>query len=205
MRLAAALLLGLALTVDAAEPILITAFEPFAGRGANGSATVARHLDGGEIAGHPVRIAVLPVRWGEPGARIPALIAEVKPILVIGLGEGHPGRIACETVAANEAKPFPDEAGALPAQGTLAADGPASRAATLRCDPAWFADPPVPVVLSQDAGGYLCNEALWVICGSEVPLRGFVHLPPQGEISDADYAGMIGPVVRMIVGRNLGP
>jgi pyroglutamyl-peptidase len=194
--------------IPAAEPtVLVTAFGPFAGRGVNGSETVARRLEGGLVAGHRLAVLVMAVRWGEPERTIPARIAELRPVLVIGLGEGHPDRIACEQRASNRVMPLPDEAGKLPPAALLDAAAADHRPATLRCDAAWFTDLalPVPLQTSQDAGGYLCNAALWTLAGSGVPRSGFLHLPPQGAASGERYGALLAPVVLRLITRNLEP
>ncbi len=181
--------------------VLITAYGPFAGRGVNGSETIARALDGLEIAGAVVRVRVLAVRWGEPEARVPAAIDELTPVLVVGLGEGHPDRVAVESSARNQAQ-HPDEAGRAP-PATLQVLGPTQRAATLVFDPAWCTEAAVPVVASDDAGAYLCNNLLYVALASAVPRVGFIHLPPQGETPTDEYRAALTPIVRTIIERNL--
>ncbi|HYE06400.1 MAG TPA: hypothetical protein VEL07_12875 [Planctomycetota bacterium] len=203
MRIALALLAlcTMATAVESQRVVLITAYGPFQGRGVNGSETVARGLDGVEIAGAVIRVRVLPVRWGEPEARVPAAIDELAPVLVVGLGEGHPDRVAVERTARNQAQ-HPDEAGTAP-PATLQVLGPAERAATLLFDPAWCADATVPVVASDDAGAYLCNNLLYVALASAVPRVGFIHLPPQGGTTDDAYRAALTPIVRAIIERNL--
>ncbi len=201
--LALLLLATMASALESQPVVLITAYGPFEGRGVNGSETVARGLDGLEIAGAVVRVRVLPVRWGEPEARVPAAIDELKPALVIGLGEGHPDRVAVERIARNHAQ-NPDEAGHAP-PATLQILGPAQRAATLVFDPAWCAGAAIPVVASDDAGAYLCNNLLYVALASAVPRVGFIHLPPQGETPAEDYRAALAPIVRTIIEHNLAP
>jgi hypothetical protein len=102
--------LAAAAAANAAEPvILVTAFQPFAGRGVNGSATVAQRLAGEIIAGCRVAVLVMPVRWGEPARQLPAAVARLQPRLLLGLGEGDPGLVSVERVGANLARPIPDE------------------------------------------------------------------------------------------------
>ncbi|MEK7413905.1 MAG: hypothetical protein AAB263_11375 [Planctomycetota bacterium] len=207
-------LLSALIGLHAAEPIvapaatqtpviLITAFKPFAGRGVNGSETVARSFDGKIIAGCRVHVLVMSVLWGEPAKQIPKLVAELKPKLALGLGEGYPERITVEHVGRNEAKPIPDEAGKKPSVAKLQIDGPATRPMRLQFDQAWFADAKPPVMASQDAGGYLCNEALYTILGTTAEHAGFVHLPPQEQTASERYIAELRPLVLRLIEKNL--
>jgi pyrrolidone-carboxylate peptidase len=209
MRLAAAVALAtLASIAPAADQkakpvVLVTAYGVFDGRAVNGSSTVAKRLDGLEIGGATIAIAILPVRWGEPEARIPKLVAEKKPILLLGLGEGYPDKITCERVGHNKTMDYPDTAGKKPAAATIDALGPAERKATLLFDEAWFAGATFPVKASDDAGAYLCNELLYVAAAEDVDRIGFMHLPPQGETKDDAYCGVCLPVVKLVLEKNL--
>lgn len=192
-------------TPPAAEPcILVTAYGPFDGRGINGSATLARRLDGSVIAGHRVRIEVLPVRWGAPQATLPTAIAAAEPALLLGLGEGWPDKVTCELVGRNVAS-HPDVDGKAPPAPTLEASGPAERRARLVFDAAWFAGGRIPVVASEDAGAYLCNALLYTALAQPTAKVGFVHVPPQGAVDDERYAAALLPIVRTIIEKNLAP
>jgi len=201
MKLPLLLLVG---SLSAAEPttILLTAYGPFAGRGLNGSETVARSLDGTDIGGARVHVVVLSVRWGEPEKIVPAAVNSLHPQLVLGLGEGYPEQAAFEQLAVNRAEHV-DEANIAP-PALLAADGPAQRRATVRFDRGWFAAD-APIRLSNDAGTYLCNNLLYVAAGQVVPAAGFMHLPPQGDTPSADYIARWAPLVKTLITHNLTP
>jgi pyroglutamyl-peptidase len=184
-----------------APTVVVTAFGKFAGRTINGSETVAKRLDGITIDGARIVVKVLPVRWGAPEATVPDLVKAEHPVLLLGLGEGHPGKITCESTARNAAG-YPDELGEPP-PSTLDASGPATRAARIAFDPAWFADANIPVVSSDDAGTYLCNNMLYVASAQAVTRVGFVHLPPQGDTADDDYCALCLPVVKGVIAHNL--
>ncbi|MBA2480646.1 MAG: hypothetical protein H0V44_08290 [Planctomycetes bacterium] len=192
---------------DAAESeriVLVTAYAPFDGRSLNGSATVAAAIQGKPVAGARIATLVLPVRWGEPQRRLPEEIARLKPVLVLGLGEGRPGVITFERVAKNRAD-HPDIDHAKPPAPTLDAQGPATRATRLAFDTAWFPKPPVPIGPSDDAGAYLCNSMLYCALGQAVEKTGFMHLPPQGATADAAYAETYAPIVLTLIEKNLIP
>lgn len=196
------LLFGFLSAAEPVKPILVVAYAPFAGRGVNGSGTLAAALTKQSIAGHPVVHAILPVRWGEPEKRLPALIAQHDPVIIVGLGEGHPGRIAVEMQGVNKAA-GPDENKQPPTSELLAADGPASRPSRWRFDSAWFAGGRVPVVASKNAGTYLCNSMLYVGLGLDERFIGFVHLPPQGTVPDLNYTTVLTPPVVTLLKHNV--
>ncbi len=181
--------------------ILVTAYKAFAGRGVNGSETVATALDGQIIAGHRIATLVMPVRWGEPERSVPNAVAQRHPTMVLGLGEGYPGKVTVEFTARNKAE-YPDEEKKLPPSVELLKDGPVTRAARFTFDAAWFTGSKIPVLRSDDAGAYLCNDCLYVGLGTEVPIVGFVHLPPQGDVTSEDYRALLVPIVTEIVTRN---
>lgn len=185
-----------------APAVLITAFQPFAQRSKNGSATVAGAL-GKELSGVNLHIDVMPVRWGEPERRLPMLVAQHRPRLLIGLGEGQPGSVAVERVARNQAWGA-DTADQSPRHDRLLPDGPHERRSTLLFEEKWPLSREVAVTTSDDAGQYLCNALLYAALAQPVERIGFIHLPPQGNEPDAVYAARFVPVIAGIVRRNLG-
>jgi pyroglutamyl-peptidase len=207
MRVALLLCVALALPawsedepVDA-PTVLITAFRPFAGRQVNGSQTVVEHLRTA-VPGVRLEVLLLDVAWSAPGSTLPARVAELKPRLLIGLGEGHPGRVCVERVARNQ-RVGADVTGQPPAERAVDAAGPAQRQGTLRFDPAWDLGRGIPVTTSDDAGTYLCNALFYTALGLPVERVGFIHLPPQGDEDGAAYAGRLAPIVRELIRRNL--
>jgi pyroglutamyl-peptidase len=187
---------------EVTAPIVIFAFGPFAGRSVNGSSTIANGLAGQMIAKHPVIVEVMPVRWGEPQARVAKTIAAHKPILVLGLGEGHPNRIAVETTAKNAAASR-DELGKKPPAKVVEADGPESRKYRLSFAEDWFKGSDIAVVSSDDAGAYLCNSLFYTVLGQSIAKAGFVHLPPQEKMTDEEYRKLIAPKIVMLLEKNL--
>ena len=198
-----------------APVVLVTAFSSFAGRTVNGSQTLARALDGTHIGAAVIATAVLPVRWGAPAGTLPGLVQRLQPVLLLGLGEGYPDAVACETTARNLALGA-DEAG-VAAPALLDSTGPAERHARLAFDPGWFLHPAFTVKASDDAGSYLCNNLLYVAAAQPVTMVGFVHVPPQGGTGDDVYqaallqggtgddvyqAALL-PIIRSIIAHNL--
>jgi pyroglutamyl-peptidase len=162
---------------------LVTGFEPFGGRDLNPSALVAQALDGTRIGDLEVVGRVLPVDLERVAGSIQALLDELEPLGVIatGLAPGYP-TIALERFGANLADfPLPDNAGALARDLPLVEDGPTALASRLplRAIEAELLDAGIPVVLSESAGLYLCNAAMYHLLTALDPSvpAGFIHLP----------------------------
>jgi pyrrolidone-carboxylate peptidase len=208
-------MLSVLAALTAAEPaadVLITAYKPFAGRKVNGSETMAGWL--GRELGPRVRIEVMECTWGQPEALVERVVKGKTWKAIIGLGEGWPGLINVEQVARN-ARAGADEAKAPPAEDVIAPGGVDLRRG-LRLDSAWFKELPAPgpenaplgglagVVLSSNAGTYLCNNAFYRYAQqTAVPVVGFIHVPIQGDLADADFIKRYGPTLRIIIEKNL--
>jgi pyroglutamyl-peptidase len=178
------------------RPALVTGFEPYGGRGRNPAGEVAARLDGSEVAGVRVVGRNLPVKFAALDEAVAATLAEVDPAAVISLGL-CPGEavIRLERVAINVADfEIPDNDGLVLIDRPLDAAGAAARFATLplrRVQETLLAAG-IPARLSNSAGTYLCNKALYRFLdaierrGKAVPC-GFLHLPYVPE----QVAGMI--------------
>ena len=166
--------------------ILLIAFGPFRARPVNGSATVARALHDQRIAGCRLISAVLPVCWGEPERRLPQLLTEHRPELLLGLGEGQPGAMRFETRAYNRSA-GEDTTGQLPVSNRLDRQGPTQCPSRLDFDPGWFDQTRLGFIRSDDAGEYLCNSLLYTGLRLMSGPCGFVHLPPQLTTPDRNY------------------
>jgi pyroglutamyl-peptidase len=175
---------------------LITGFEPYGGRGRNPAGEIATRLDGSEIAGIRVVGRNLPVAVAALDEIIPAMLAEVDPAAVIGLGLcPNEAVIRLERVAINLADfEIPDNDGLVLIDQPIDAGDSAARFATLplrRIQEALL-QAGIPARLSNSAGTYLCNKALYRFLGAieqrgrAVPC-GFLHLPYVPE----QVAGMI--------------
>jgi len=180
----------LVLPVFAEEPvILLTGFEPFGGAKLNASWEAVRSFQGKTIAGHRVETIELPVVYDAIDAPLKAAIAKFKPAAVICFGEGTP-TIQIETLARNgyhPAKPK-DNKGQRPPREKVAADGKDALKTglpALEIANALNASD-IPARLSQDAGGYLCNECFYRVMAIETApaLRGFIHVPVLGTKDD---------------------
>jgi pyroglutamyl-peptidase len=170
------------------DHVLAVAFRPFGGRRRNESDRALASLRLPRALPVPVRTLVLPVSWRRGlGALAKALS---RPGLRAVVLTGEAGRRPCPTPEGwgrNRARPLRDEDGRLPPSPVIARAGAVRRRAT------W--DPldvvrvlrraGVPARASRDAGGFLCNAALYValehpaVRRRRVPVT-FLHLPVPG-------------------------
>jgi pyroglutamyl-peptidase len=166
-----------------ARPVLVTGFEPFGGYTLNPSAEIARRLDRMHIAGVPVVGRVLPVVLDGLDGRLRDLVAKLRPSAIVALGlAGGETVIRLERQAVNRAAfEIPDNAGRQPADQPLDPAGPASRASRLPLAAIQGAllRRGIPARLSDSAGTYVCNAAMYALLGAapETTPCGFIHLP----------------------------
>ncbi len=165
--------------------IIVTGFAPFEGRPVNASWIAASQLQE-NLGGNFLVTREIPVVWGEPERHLRALLdEEPNPVAIIALGEGKPGCFRLETLALNRRKPRVDNQAALPDHPKFVHDGPDSLRITapLQTIRKELLERGVPVLLSVDAGSYLCEETLYLLehrfrVQTSGDLALFVHLPP---------------------------
>jgi pyroglutamyl-peptidase len=170
--------------------VLVTGFEAFGGHEDNPSALVAAALDGRRIGGARIAGRTLPVDLARLDDALAAVLAETDPGAVLAFGlAGTEAVIRLERVALNVADfAIPDNAGALHRNRPLEPGGPAARFSRLPLEAILDAvlAAGIPARLSQSAGLYLCNAAMYRLLGRlspELPC-GFIHLPPlPGQIA----------------------
>ena len=165
--------------------LLVTGFEPWGAHAENPSALIARALDGAAIGGSArVHGAVLPVSRSAMPGRLQELIDETRPALVLctGLAAGYLG-LAAERVAVN-VQDFPeaDNDGASPHDEAIVEDGPYGLPATIdvKAVRAAWREHGIPGYVSDSAGTYLCNMAMYVALTLTAPdgiPAGFIHVP----------------------------
>ena len=165
--------------------ILLTGFEPFGGELINPSWEVARALDGAPIAGARVVAHLLPCRFGAAGEAMQRLVAELRPVCVLALGQAS-GRadFSIERVAINvDDARIPDNEGAQPIDEPVVAEGPTGYFSTLpiKAMVAGLRAAGLPASVSQSAGTFVCNHVFYSLMHSlrqrpEVR-AGFMHLP----------------------------
>ena len=167
--------------------IIVTGFEPFDNRPVNASWIAARQMQ--EMRGEQsLVVSEIPVVWGEPENALDALLAdEEKPAAIIAMGEGKPGSFRLETLALNRRAVKPDNNAQLPPHeqvNPLAPDSLRTSAPLHKIRQGLLARD-LPVLLSVDAGSYLCEETLFHLEHrfkdyTHNQLALFVHLPPYG-------------------------
>ena len=164
--------------------ILLTGFGRFAKVEQNPSEQIVAALGGSRVDGHDIVGRILPVSAEQTPAAVRTALAETTPALAFLLGVA-PGRAALtiERVAVNVFDfEDPDNDGAQPVDVPIERDGPAAYFATLplrRIVEAWQAAG-IPGALSDTAGTYLCNAAMYTALHATADERlpsGFVHLP----------------------------
>lgn len=167
--------------------ILLTGFEPFGDHAINPSALVAEALAGATFAGAVVRAAILPVDAARVGPLLHGLLEETRPVVALALGLAA-GRAALhvERVAVNVRDfAIADNAGAQATGDPICAAGPDAYLATVpvRALVTAIRAAGVPACLSNTAGTYLCNQALYTLMhlvagwAAPRPRCGFIHLP----------------------------
>lgn len=168
--------------------ILLTGFGPFPGVPENVSSALVPELAAAARKRFPdylVEAAILPTEWRSGPAAVADLLGSLKPAAALHFGVSSQARdITIESRAHNRAKPLSDAAGLLPSSERLSMDGPELLAARF---PAYhivgrLRRRGLPVALSRDAGGYLCNAVLYRSLErarrADWQMRsGFVHLP----------------------------
>ncbi len=166
-----------------ARAILVTGFEPYGGFGLNPSALIAERLDGAAIGDHRVIGRTLPVSLADLDGALDRVLADVDPVLVVALGLASDEPVVrLERFAVNLADfAIPDNDGARVAGRALAPEGPAALAARLPLPAIRDAllARGIPARLSNSAGTYLCNAAMYRLLArlpDAVPC-GFIHLP----------------------------
>jgi pyroglutamyl-peptidase len=172
--------------------VLVTGFEPFKGLPSNPSATVAELL--GAQPGFIHR--VLPVTYVGARAGLAAFVAEhPEANLLISLGLWDSGdAIRVESTGRNVQKAsIADNSGELADGRPVDPDGPETIAAneylTQRAYAA-FEAAAIPVIHSDDAGGYICNTAYYTALQQPVPSI-FIHIPLAEVISPETIAQVL--------------
>ncbi len=177
--------------------ILITSFQPFRERQRNGSQTLGSTL-AAALPWHELQHLNLPVTWGSIEEIALPQIDSFQPHIVLGLGEGTPRFLKIETLARNQRSGL-DEAQQAPASETIDSQGPDSYPCR------WPLPQPLPttpddsIAISDDAGRYLCNNALYRYAQSPCPFAGFIHLPPQNLTPNQAYQDQWLPLVLQLL------
>lgn len=170
--------------------VLLTGFGPFPGVAANATTQLVPRLANAARARFPefeFACEILPTEWEAGPARLAALLDELQPVLALhfGVSERVVG-FQVERTARNERGHIADACGALPGGACVADAGPETIQSTFPADliVERLRALGVPVVVSDDAGSYLCNAVLYQslsLCGGpgQSGAVGFVHVPAR--------------------------
>lgn len=166
--------------------LLVTGFEPFGNDQFNASGEAVKLLPG-QVTGHRISTAILPVSFQRSGEVLTALIAEHQPDALICVGEaGGRQEISIERRGANEDDArIPDNDGAQPVKQSIVQHGEPFRTATANAQEVIQAlhHAGHGASLSDDAGRFVCNHIAYLAYGQKVPAL-FIHVPalrPEGQ------------------------
>lgn len=165
--------------------VLVTGFGAFLDVVDNPSGWLAERVHGAQIPGGPEVYGLrLPVSYGRAPSQTLAAIGALRPRLVIGLGVAT-GRTEVCVEALGRRSPLSDQPDV---DGVVLSDleegGPASVQATA---PVELLARALGAVVSEDAGGYVCNAWLYRVLrglqrtpAAPLPAVVFVHMPTRG-------------------------
>jgi pyroglutamyl-peptidase len=174
-----------------ATRVLLTGFEPFEQQEVNASWAAVREVAAAwDEPGTVLEARLLPVSFARAPQVLAGLLAEVRPDLVVCVGEaGGRGRVSVERVGINvQDARIPDEDGAQPVDVPVRDGGPAAWFSTLPVKACLTAmvEAEVPAEVSSTAGTYVCNTIAYALVdllagggsGAAPGARGgFVHVP----------------------------
>ncbi|WP_454048823.1 pyroglutamyl-peptidase I [Cellulomonas sp. Marseille-Q8402] len=176
--------------MTAPTTILVTGFEPFEQQEVNASWAAVRSVAAGwdETAeGARLVSELLPVSFSRAPRRLAELLADVRPDLVVCVGEaGGRSAVGVERVAVNvQDARIPDEDGAQPVDVPVVPGGDVAHFSSLPVKACLLAlqDAGVPGEVSNTAGTYVCNTVAYALADALAAGRapgargGFVHVP----------------------------
>lgn len=166
--------------------VLLTGFEPFGGESVNPSWQAAALVAAAPPEGIAVTAVQLPCVFGASLTALRAAVEEVRPDLVVCLGQaGGRHGVTVERVAINvDDARIPDNAGAQPIDTAVVPGGPAAYFSSLpvKACVAAMRGAGVPAAVSNTAGTFVCNHVAYGLAhllATELPgvRGGFVHVP----------------------------
>lgn len=170
--------------------VLVTGFEPYGPWQRNPSGETARHLDGATIVDVEITGLVLPVSFQRAAAPLIAAIDELRPDVVLNLGQGKAVGVRVERIAVNcaMAPEGGDNDGYDPKCQPIVVGGPETYYSTLPVDGIveLLSNLKFNVATSDSAGEYLCNYVMYTtlhhIATHQLPTRaGLIHASPLRE------------------------
>ena len=167
------------------KTVLLTGFEPFNQEPINPAWETVRALDGWGEGDFIVAARQLPCVFVDANAVMRTLIDELKPELVIAIGQAG-GRVdlSVERVAINvDDAPIKDNAQQQLIDEPIVRGGPAAYFSTLpvKAIVAALRAAGLPASVSQTAGTFVCNHVFYglmhAVAGREDVKAGFIHIP----------------------------
>ncbi len=167
------------------KTVLLTGFEPFNKEPINPAWEAVRALDGWSEGGFMVVARQLPCAFGAAIDTVRAAIDELKPALVIAVGQAG-GRmdLSVERVAINiDDAPIEDNVQRQPVDQPIVAGGPAAYFSTLPIKAIVQAlrQAGLPASVSQTAGTFVCNHLFYGLMHLQASRpgmkAGFIHIP----------------------------
>ena len=168
------------------QKILLTGFEAFNGESINPSWEAVKLLDGKVISNTVIFARQLPCVFGKAIQTLTELITEIKPCLVLNIGQAG-GRldISIERIAINiDDARIPDNAGNQPIDTTIISGAPSAYFSTLpiKAITACLRSNGIPASVSQTAGTFVCNHVFYGLMhflNSKLlnTKGGFIHIP----------------------------
>ena len=164
--------------------VLLTGFEPFNKEAINPAWETVRALDGWSEPGFDVAVRQLPCVFGQAIDVLKAALDELKPAVVIAVGQaGGRADLSVERVAINvDDAPIMDNAARQVVDEPVVAGGPVGYFSTLpiKAIVAALRARGLPASVSQTAGTFVCNHLFYglmhAIQGTAVR-AGFIHIP----------------------------
>jgi pyroglutamyl-peptidase len=164
--------------------ILLTGFEPFHNSVRNPSQEIIKRITHASL----IAKEVLPVTFGEASNKLISLIDQLKPSVVLALGQAE-GRkeITPERIAINlDDARIADNAGNSPKEVSIVAGGPDGYFTTLpvRDLVRKLSENGIPASVSLSAGTFVCNHIFYAMqhhCAGKAIKSGFIHLPLMDE------------------------
>ncbi len=146
---------------------LLTGFGPFPGAPRNASSMLIEALARAaprRLPGFAVHAETLPTEWHAGPQLLATLLERLEPAVVLHFGVSHRARgFVVETRARNLRHDMVDACGEAPESPCVVSEGPAELPAMLPTGLIFerLRRKGLPVQLSRDAGGYLCNAILY--------------------------------------------
>jgi pyroglutamyl-peptidase len=183
--------------------VLVTGFEPFERQDVNASWAAVRAVAAAwDEAAEGARLVaeLLPVSFARAPRRLAELLVDVRPDLVVCVGEaGGRSAVGVERVAVNvQDARIPDEDGAQPVDAPVVPGGDVAHFSSLpiKACLAALLDADVPGEISNSAGTYVCNTVAYALADALAAGRapgargGFVHVPRLPEQVPAGAAAL---------------